>query len=131
MLGDDVFIGYVRIGAPSYGTTEGTFYTANNFSFDDSVIKYLYIRFFDTTNYPVAGDVVDWNTSAVFGITSEFFKVNVDFRGNYQTSITTTFVIIPEPSSSYLLLLFLGLAFGMRAVMKKEARKERISHRRG
>ena len=41
------------------------------------------------------------------------------------------FVIIPEPSSSHLLLLFLGLVFGMRAVMKKETRRERISHRRG
>ena len=131
--GDDVFIGYVRIDAPSYGTSNGTFYTANNFSFDDSTVNYLYLRFFNTTNYPVGSEppLIEWNTSPVFGITSEFFKVNVDFGGNYLTSIATNFVIIPEPSSSHLLLLFLGLVFGMRAVMKKETRRERISHRRG
>jgi hypothetical protein len=128
--GDDIYIGYVRIDQPSYGTSNGTFYTANEFSFDDTSISYLYIRFFNTTVYPVEGNY-QWNTSALFGFTSEFSKVTVDFVGNYLTSVTNNFVVIPEPSTSHLLLVFFGLAFGMRAVMKKDACKQRKPNCRG
>ena len=48
-----------------------------------------------------------WNTSAVVGFTSEFNKVTVDFVGNYLTSVTNNFVVIPEPSTSHLLLVVL------------------------
>ena len=120
--GDDVFIGMVRIDSPSYGSSNGTFYTANEFSFDDASINYLYLRFFNTTSYPVGG-YLQWNTSALFGYTSEFSKVTVDFVGNYLTSVTNNFTVIPEPSTSHLLLVFFGLAFGMRSIMKKGADK--------
>jgi len=116
--GDDVYIGMVRIDGG------GTFYTANDFSFDDNVVKYLYIRFFNTTNYPVEGYIA-WNTSLVVKTTSEFGKVTTDFVGGYLASVTNNFVVIPEPSTSHLLLVFLGLAFGMRSIMKKDVRKQR------
>ncbi len=122
--GDDVYLGLVRIDSPSYGTSNGTFYTANNFTFDDDTIHYLYIRFFNTTNYPVQG-VTQWNTSAMFGFTSEFGKVTTDFVGNYLTSVTNNFTVIPEPSTSHLLLVFFGVAFGMRAAMKKDTLNKR------
>jgi hypothetical protein len=128
--GDDVFIGMVRIDSPSYGTSNGTFYTANEFSFDDDTIHYLYIRFFNTTNYPVGG-YLTWNTSPVWGFTSEFNKVTEDFVGNYLTSVTNNFVVIPEPSTSHLLLVFLGLAFGMRSIMKKDVNRQRKPNCRG
>lgn len=128
--GDDVYIGMVRIDQPSYGTSNGTFYTANEFSFDEDSINYLYIRFFNTAVAPVEG-LYQWNTSALFGFTSEFGKVTVDFVGNYLTSVTNNFVVIPEPSTSHLLLVFFGLAFGMRAVMKKDAREQRKPNCRG
>jgi hypothetical protein len=122
--GDDVYIGMVRIDQVSYGTSNGTFYTANEFSFDEDSIKYLYIRIFNTTINPVEG-YYQWTSTPVFGFTSEFGKVTVDFVGNYLTSVTNNFVVIPEPSTSHLLLVFFGLAFGMRAVMKKDAHKPR------
>ena len=128
--GDDVYIGMIRIDQPSYGTSNGTFYTANEFSFDEDSINYLYIRFFNTTTYPVEG-YQQWNTSALFGFTSEFSKVTVDFVGNYLTSVTNNFVVIPEPSTSHLLLVFFGLAFGMRSIMKKDANKKLKPNCRG
>lgn len=115
--GDDVFIGMVRID------WNGTFYTANDFTFDDSSINYLYIRFFNTTAYPV-WDETAWNTSLVVGFTSEFGKAEVDFVGNYLASVTNNFVVIPEPSTSHLLLVFFGLAFGMWSIMKKDVTKQ-------
>jgi hypothetical protein len=128
--GDDVYLGYVRIDQVSYGTSNGTFYTANQFSFDEDTIHYLYIRVFNTTVYPVEG-YFQWTSSPVYGFTSEFGKVTTDFVGNYLTSVTNNFVVIPEPSTSHLLLVFFGLAFGMRSIMKKDADRQRKPNCRG
>lgn len=117
--GNDVYIGMVRID------WDGTFYTANDFSFDDSSIHFLYIRFFNTTNAPVEGSNIAWNASPVVGVTSKFGKAEVDFGGNYLASVTNNFVVIPEPATSHLFLLFFGLAFGMRSILKKDVSKQR------
>jgi len=114
---DDVFLGWVQIGQPSYFGSNGTFYTANQITFDDTLINFLYIRFFDTTEWP-EGELA-WGTSTVFGATSSFGKVEVDFIGNYVTSMTNNFVIIPEPSTAHLMLLFVGLVAGMHASFRK------------
>ncbi len=116
--GDDIFLGWVRIGQPSYLGSNGTFYTAFQISFDDTVVQYLYLRFFDTTNYPVAG-YVPWGTSDVFGYTSEFGYAEVDFVGNYITSMTNNFVIIPEPSTAHLMLIFAGMLAGLQGAMRR------------
>ncbi len=120
--GDDVFIGLVRVDMPSYNSSNGTFLSDSDFAFDDSSIHFLYLRIFDTTNYGVTG-FTNWTTSLVFGYTSEFGYAVVDFGGNYQTTLKTNFVVIPEPSSSHLVLLFVALVCGMRASMKKAERK--------
>lgn len=124
--GDDQYLGYVRIDMPSYSGSNGTFYTANEIWFDDAVIHYLYIRFFNTTNYPVGGYLVGtpiaWNTSTIIQTTSRFGQVEMDFLGNIPTSVTNNFVVIPEPSSFSLLALFAGLVLGMRASMRKADR---------
>jgi hypothetical protein len=115
---DDVYLGWVRIGQPSYMGSNGTFYTAYQISFDDTVVQYLYLRFFDTTNYPVQG-FVPWGTSAVFGYTSQFGYAEVDFVGNYITTMTNNFVIIPEPSTAHLMLLFAGMVAGLHGAMRR------------
>ena len=116
--GDDVFLGFARIDMPSYNFSNGTFYTAGEIWFDDAAIHYLYIRFFDTTNYPVSGYLA-WNTSSIIEVTSRFGQAQMDFLGNIPTSVTNNFVVIPEPSSASLFVLFAGLILGMRASMKK------------
>jgi len=121
--GDDVYLGFVRIDQPSYLGSNGTFYTANVISFDDAVINYLYIRFFDTNAYPVMGSNIPWGVSDVYGYTSQFGKAEVDFVGNYMTVLTNNFVIIPEPGTANLFFLFIGLVAGMHAAMKKSERK--------
>jgi hypothetical protein len=57
--------------------------------------------------------------------------VTVDFVGNYMTSVTNNFIVIPEPSTSHLLLVFFGLVFGMRSIMNKSACKQREPDCRG
>jgi hypothetical protein len=128
--GDDVYLGFVRIDQVSYGTSNGTFYTANEFSFDDSAISFLYLRIFNSAVYPVGG-YLQWTSSPLFGFTSEFGKVTTDFVGNYLTSVTNNFVVIPEPSTSHLLLVFFGLMFGIRAAMKKDFDGKRKTNCRG
>lgn len=120
--GDDIYLGFVRIDMPSFAGSNGTFYTANEISFDDSVVQYLYLRFFDTANYPVTGYVA-WGTSPVMGYTQAFGQAEVDFIGNYQVSMTNNFVVIPEPSTGNLLFLFMGVVFGLQAAMKRSAKR--------
>jgi hypothetical protein len=120
--GDDVYLGYTRIDMPSYNGSNGTFYTAGEIWFDDAVIHYLYIRFFDSTNYPISG-VIAWNTSTIIETTSRLGQVEMDFLGNIPTSVTNSFVVIPEPSSASLFVLFAGLMLGMRASMKRAERE--------
>lgn len=118
VMGDDVFLGWVRIGQPSYMGSNGTFYTAFQISFDDTVVQYLYLRFFDTTNYPITGYVA-WGISDVFGYTSEFGYAEVDFVGNYIVSMTNNFVIIPEPSTAHLVLIFAGMLAGLHGATRR------------
>jgi hypothetical protein len=120
--GDDVYIGFARIDMPSYSGSNGTYYTANEFYFDDAVIHYLYIRFFESTTSPISGNIA-WNTSTIIETTSRFGQVSMDFLGNISTVITNSFVVIPEPSTASLFVLFAGLMLGMRASMKKAGRE--------
>ena len=100
--GDDVFIGMVQIGTPSFLGSNGTFYSDSQFSFNIDDIHYLYIRFFDTTNTAIEG-YTNW--------------------GQQRTTVTNNFVIIPEPSTGHLLLLFIGLLGGLFTSMRKAERK--------
>ncbi len=119
--GNDTYIGTVRVDMPSWNSSNGTFLSDEEFTFDTTNVSFLYIRIFNTTNLPVLGWVA-WNTSAVFGYTDFFGAAEVDFYGNYLTIITNNFVVIPEPSTGHLVLLFLGLMAGLRASMRKGVR---------
>jgi len=119
--GDDVIIGTVFLDSL---LGSGTFYDAS-LTFDSTDnINYMYLRFFDTTNYPVVGQY-DWgmtdmsNTDHVVG-----GWLSMDFApdSSYHTTSNDSFVVIPEPGSGHLLLLFVVLIGGMAAAIKREKR---------
>lgn len=115
-VGDDIFIGAVQIGDGT--SSNGTFFTAQ-YEFDDTEVQYLYIRFFDTLDDPVSG-YTDWNHSPLFAATNHPFGVErIDFIGDYATTNSDNFVVIPEPGTGNLLLLLAGLAWGMRLSTRK------------
>lgn len=121
-MGDDVFIGMVLIDIPSYAGSNGTFYSDSQFAFNIDDIHYLYIRFFNTTNTEIQG-YTNWGYSGASNVTDDGSGyVVIDF-GQQRTVVTNNFVIIPEPSTSHLLLLFLGLFGGLLASMRKAERK--------
>jgi len=118
VTGDDVIIGEIRIGQPSYNGSNGTFLTDSQFQYDSSVVSNMYIRFFNTTNAVPTGSVV-WGYTTPIPVTNQFGDATVDFVGNYMTTLTNFFVVIPEPSTSRLYLLFFGVLAGLYASMRK------------
>lgn len=95
----------------------------NDFSFgltfDSNVTTYLYLIFFDTTMNPVIGSNIAWGVSGVSNIMSSVDsfgnEVVVDFlpSSNLYTRYTNCFYVIPEPGSGGLLVMGLGLIWGV------------------
>lgn len=118
--GDDVILAIVPIdslfGSGTFGVTV---------QYDSSVINYVYIRFFQFTNWPIAG-MVYWGTSAVYslGVTLGVSTVQFDPGGSLTATNYNNFVAIPEPSTANLLLLVGGMIWAMRASMKRNKEKE-------
>ncbi len=118
--GDDVILAIVQIdslfGPGTFGTT---------IQYDSSVINYVYIRFFEYTNWPIV-NMVCWGTSAVYqlGITLGVSTVQFDPGGSLAATNMNNFVAIPEPSTANLLLLVGGMIWAMRASMKKKEEEE-------
>jgi len=130
--GDDTFIGEVRIGDGV--TSNGTFFTSN-FEFDSDQVKYVYLRFFETTsNGWVEGTGIWWNTSPTFEATN--FNpwvpvMAVDFVGNYAATNRNNFVIIPEPGVAGLVLLSGGLLFAAGMGRSKKNKNQNKSRKAG
>lgn len=116
--GDDVIIGTIVVDSTILGI-DGTFYTGA-FYYDNTVVDYMYIRFFDTTVSPIVG-TYDWGQSPIFDVDGldDGVMFFMDFGGSYTASSNDTFVAIPEPSTASLLLLFAGLLCGVRAGMMR------------
>ena len=116
--GDDVIIGTIVVDSTILGIN-GTFYTGG-FYYDNTVVDYMYIRFFDTTVYPIEG-TYDWGQSPIFDVDGldDGVMFFMDFGGSYTAVSNDTFVTIPEPSTASLLLLFAGLLCGVRAGMMR------------
>lgn len=119
---DDVFIGMVQIGTPSFLGSNGTFYSDSQFSFNIDDIHYLYIRFFNTTNSEIQG-YTNWGYSGATQMVDDGSGYAVIDWGQQRTTVTNNFVIIPEPSTGHLLLLFIGLLGGLFTSMRKAERK--------
>jgi hypothetical protein len=115
VTGDDVIIAIVQINS-MFGP--GTF--GHVVQYDSSIINYVYIRFFEYTNWPISG-MMYWGTSAVFqlGITLGVATVQFDPGGSLSATNYNSFVAIPEPSTANLLLLVGGMIWAMRASMKR------------
>lgn len=121
-LGDDVLLGTVTINSNILGVA-GTFYSAD-YTFDDSQISYLYLRVYDTTANPPTG-MVNWTYSPLAGYTSFFNVAFVDFGGGFSTTNYDSFVVIPEPGTANLFILFLMLLAGMRFSLRGRSREGR------
>ena len=83
---------------------DGTFFVST--TYDDTVVNYIYIRFYDTDT--PGGSNVAWGSSLTFDATSFF---NVQFQNFTPTTDipvtqTNNFVVIPEPGSFSLLAFF-------------------------
>lgn len=119
--GDDVILAIVQIDSSIFGP--GTF--GNTVKYDSSVINYVYIRFFEFTNWPIV-NMVYWGTSAVYslGVTLGVATVQFDPAGSLTATNYNNFVAIPEPSTANLLLLVGGMIWAMRASMKKLEKEE-------
>jgi hypothetical protein len=117
--GDDVIIAILPLNS-LLGT--GTF--GFTVQYDSSQISYVYIRFFQTTNWPIGGNIY-WGTSAVYqlGVTLGVSTVQVDPFGSLVATNYNHFVPIPEPSTANLLLLVGGMIWAMRASMKRDMKE--------
>ncbi|MDD3604722.1 MAG: hypothetical protein PHD86_06010 [Kiritimatiellae bacterium] len=124
--GDDIIIGTIVVDSTILGI-DGTFYTGG-FYYDNTVVDYMYIRFFDTTISPIVGNY-DWGQSPIFDVDGldDGVMMFMDFGGSYTASSNDTFVAIPEPSTASLLLLFAGLLCGVRAGMMRGPEEKKIS----
>gem|GEM_PF-1193282 len=118
--GDDVILSVITINSADLGIP-GTFFSGNTF-FESDDIKYMYIRFYDTTSYPLSG-TVDWGQSSTI-TNAEHVAFNVlemDFVGGFTANETDTFVVIPEPATTHLVLTALLLVWALRARARHKA----------
>ena len=113
--GDDVYLGTVYINP--YYNGAGTFVSDQQFFWENTEVEinYFYIRFFNTAEF-INGVPVEWGQSPVQEAAEpQFQTIEHDFIGGYLANQTNCFVIIPEPGTASLFLLFGGLLIGLRA----------------
>jgi len=131
--GDDIIIGVTTIYSADLNSN-GTFY-AGEYYYDDALVDYLYIRFFDSPGPQVTG-MVNWAISAPptnVGDISDCCGLNtieVDFIGNIRATNYNNFVVIPEPSTANLIVLCGSLLMALRGYSRGVGRK-RVSARVG
>jgi hypothetical protein len=119
--GDDIIVGVTAVYAAQLNSN-GTFY-AGDFYYEDDLVDYLYIRFFDSPA-PITG-LVNWGTSPITNVGDlsdccALGVIEVDFVGNLAATNYNNFVVIPEPSTINLLVLCGGL-FSALGVYRKRA----------
>jgi len=123
--GDDQIIGEVTIDSTELGSN-GTFYSGD-FYYDPDEVKWLYLRFFQETNTALTG-MIHWGESALFSATGYSFGVLwLDFSPDtdhiYYASNYDSFVVIPEPSSTMLILFAATLMGGMTAATRRKVQE--------
>lgn len=121
--GDDVLLATIRIGQ-GVGDDTGRFSVTFEFPADHPYqvdeIGWAYIRFFATDGTP-SGDVY-WGVSEVVQITDIPFFPGLEFAqfGSGAATNLNTFVVIPEPGTGQMLLLFFAVAFGVHHNFKRK-----------
>ncbi|MCS6771669.1 MAG: hypothetical protein NZ740_06540 [Kiritimatiellae bacterium] len=116
VTGDDIILAIVPIdslfGSGTFGVT---------ITYDSSLVNYVYIRYFDTTNWPIGGTVC-WGTSKIFAPTVYLgvAEVRFDPDGSLYSTNVNNFVAIPEPSTANLLVLVGGMILAIRASTKRQ-----------
>ena len=113
---DDIIIGVTTVYAADLNSN-GTFY-AGEYYYDDALVDYLYIRFFDSPG-PLTG-MVNWAISQPptnVGDISDccgLGTLEIDFVGNIRATNYNNFVVIPEPSTANLVVLCGSLLMALR-----------------
>lgn len=108
--GDDIVLGTVR--ASSLLGSAGTFFTANIY-YETDEVNYMYIRFYNTTNEPVLGPVT-WGQSDSISNANHYANgvLEMDFGGGFTANQTNNFIVIPEPNTLQMMMvwgwIFLG-----------------------
>jgi hypothetical protein len=112
VLGDDVILGTVQLDA------SGQFLVTLQYESDD--VNYVYIRFFQDTNYPVEGYLY-WGTSAVYslGVTLGVSTVVFDPTTNLVASNRNNFIAVPEASTAGMYLLAAGMLMALRSTVRR------------
>lgn len=120
--GDDTLIATITIQS-SILASNGTFYTGD-FYFESDEVRYMYIRFFDTTG-ALAGDIA-WGESPVLNAEhDQFGGIFMDFVGGYSADTHDNFVVIPEPGTLNLLLVWVSMVAAMRNHLRRERDKKK------
>ncbi len=125
VTGDDIIIGVATIYAADLNSN-GTFY-AGSFYYDDALVDYLYIRFFDAPGPNVTG-MVNWAISAPptnVGDISDccgLSTIEVDFIGNIAATNYNNFVVIPEPATVNLIVMCGGMLSALGAFRRRGKR---------
>lgn len=126
--GDDVILATIVIDSTLLGIP-GTFYASGIF-YDNDDIKHAYIRFYNTPG-PLEG-LIWWGESPIQNIEYDAFgAIFVDFIGGYSTTNENTFVVIPEPNTLNLFLMWAGMLGTLRSSIKREARKKTKERMKG
>lgn len=121
--GDDVILGLVQLNMDNF--SNGTFFTTVQYDSDE--VKYVYIRFFDATNYPITG-MQYWGTSTIFqlGVTLGVSTVQFDQDNQLIATNYNNFVVIPEPTTGNLIVLVAGMIWAMRASMRRKDKPDEM-----
>lgn len=121
VTGDDVILGIVQIGQDVI--SNGTFFTT--VQYDSLEVSYVYIRFFDTTNYNITG-MLYWGTSAVvqLGVTLGVSTVQFDPGGSLVATDYNNFVVIPKPTTGNLIVLVAGMIWAMAHEHEEEGQHQ-------
>lgn len=115
--GDDTIIGTVTIDSSETGD-DGTF-SSTDFTFDDADVSYVYLRAFDSMD-PLVG-LLNWSFSDIFSAADNLGVAEVDFEGDFGTTNRDNFVVIPEPGSGTIMLVFSGLLIWLRLSLRGRA----------
>jgi hypothetical protein len=110
----DILLGTTTINSSDLGSN-GTFFSSE-FTLEYPDFRYVYLRVFDSQG-PLTG-MIDWAVSSVIRVRPFFGVAEADFGGGFSTDQTDSFVVIPEPQTGSLMLMFMTALFVIRYKMR-------------